>query len=114
MDQFAIGNRYSVRGFDGDSVLLAESGTTLRNTFSLPLGSVAGIDSVAYLGIDIGRVWGASAVLLPGQKLAGAALGMRAQWRQLQLDVALGTPLYKPDGFHTLRWNPYLYLTYAF
>jgi hemolysin activation/secretion protein len=114
VDQFAIGNRYSVRGFDGDSVLLAESGYTLRNTFSLPLAPVAGVDSIAYLGIDIGRVWGAGASLLPGQKLAGAALGVRAQWRQVQLDVALGTPLYKPSGFQTLRWNPYLYLTYAF
>ena len=114
VDQIAIGNRYSVRGFDGDSVLLAESGYTLRNEFSMPQALIAGVDSVAYLGIDIGRVWGAGAAILTGQKLAGAALGMRAQWRHLQLDVALGTPLYKPDGFRTRRWNPYLYLTYAF
>jgi hemolysin activation/secretion protein len=114
VDQIAIGNRYSVRGFDGDSVLLAESGYTLRNDFTMPLAPVAGIDSVAYLGIDIGRVWGAAAAFLPGQKLAGAALGMRAQWRHVQLDAALATPLYKPDGFRTRRWNPYLYLTYAF
>lgn len=114
VDQIAIGNRYSVRGFDGDSVLLAESGYTLRQEFTTPLAPLAGIASVAYLGIDIGRVWGAGATLLPGRKLAGAALGMRAQWRHLQLDAALGTPLYKPDGFSTRRWNPYLYLTYAF
>lgn len=114
VDQIAIGNRYSVRGFDGESVLLAESGYTLRQEFTTPLAPVAGIDSAAYLGIDIGRVWGASAALLPGQKLAGAALGLRAQWQHLQIDAALGTPLYKPDGFSTRRWNPYLYLTYAF
>ena len=81
MDQIAIGNRSSVRGFDGESVLLAESGYTLRQEFTTPLALVAGINSVAYLGIDIGRVWGAGAALLPGQKLAGAALGLRAQWR---------------------------------
>jgi hemolysin activation/secretion protein len=114
VDQFAIGNRYSVRGFDGDSVLLAESGYTVRQEFSMPQTLVAGVDSVAYLAIDIGRVWGPGTAILPGQKLAGAAFGMRAQWRHLQLDVALGTPLYKPDGFRTLRWNPYLYLTYAY
>lgn len=114
IDQFAIGNRYSVRGFDGDSVLLAESGYTLRNEFSMPQALPGGVDGLAYLGIDIGRVWGAGAALLPGQKLAGVALGMRMQWRRLQLDAAVGTPLYKPDGFRTLRWNPYLYLTYAF
>ena len=114
VDQFAIGSRSSVRGFDGDSVLLAESGYTLRNEFSMPQALFAGLDGVAYLGIDLGRVWGAGAVLLPGQKLAGMALGLHAQWRQWQFDAALGTPLYKPEGFHTLRWNPYLYLTYAF
>ena len=114
IDQFAIGNRYSVRGFDGDSVLLAESGYTLRNEFSMPQALPGGVDGVAYLGIDIGRVWGAGAALLPGQKLAGMALGMRMQRQRLQLDASLGTPLYKPDGFRTLRWNPYLYLTYAF
>lgn len=114
VDHIAIGNRYSVRGFDGDNVLLAESGYYLRNELSMPQKLVAGVDSVAYLGIDIGRVWGAGAAILPGQKLAGMALGMRAQRRHLQLDIAMGTPLYKPDGFRTLRWNPYLYLTYAF
>jgi hemolysin activation/secretion protein len=114
VDQFAIGNRYSVRGFDGDSVLLAESGYTLRNEFSMPQALPGGVDGVAYLGIDIGRVWGAGAALRPGQTLAGVVFGMRMQWRRLQLDAALGTPLCKPDGFRTLRWNPYLYLTYAF
>lgn len=37
VDQLAIGNRSTVRGFDGDAVLLAESGWTLRNELSTPL-----------------------------------------------------------------------------
>jgi hemolysin activation/secretion protein len=41
-------------------------------------------------------------------------VGVRAQWRQWQLDAALGTPLYKPEGFRTSRFSPYLFLTYAF
>jgi hemolysin activation/secretion protein len=114
IDQIAIGNRYSVRGFDGDSVLLAESGYYLRNEFSTPCKLAAGLDSVAYAGIDVGRVWGPGTAILPGQKLAGAVLGMRGLWQHLQLDVAVGLPLYKPEGFRTRPWSPYLSLTYAF
>lgn len=114
VDQIAIGNRYSVRGFDGDSVLLAESGYYLRNEFSTPLKLIDGIDSIAYAGIDAGRVWGPSTALLLGDRLAGAAIGVRGQWHSLQFDFAVGTPLYKPEDFRTRRWNPYLSLTYAF
>lgn len=114
IDQFAIGCRCSVRGFDGDSVLLAESGFYLRNELSMTVTPLDGVASAVYLGIDAGRVWGPSAALLTGQKLAGAVAGVRAQWRQWQLDAALGMPLYKPEGFRTSRFSPYLFLTYAF
>lgn len=114
VDQIAIGNRFAVRGFDGDSVLLAESGYFVRNEWSTPVKLLEGVGSVVFAGIDFGRVWGPSASALVGDKLAGAALGMRGQWQQLQFDLALGTPLYKPEGFRTRRWNPYLSLTCAF
>jgi len=114
VDQMAIGGRYSVRGFDGDAVLLAENGFSLRNDFFMPVKLVAGIDSQVYFGVDIGRVWGPSDINLIGNKLAGAAIGLRSRWQALQLDVALATPLYKPAGFQTRHVNPYVSLTYAF
>ncbi|MCL2658192.1 MAG: ShlB/FhaC/HecB family hemolysin secretion/activation protein [Betaproteobacteria bacterium] len=114
VDQFSIGGRASVRGFDGDNVLLAESGYFVRNELATPLPQVAGIDCSAYLGADIGRVWGPSAQYLVGNKLAGMVIGTRAQWKSLQFDIALATPLAKPDNFKTQRWNPYLAATYAF
>ena len=114
VDQIAIGNRFTVRGFDGDSVLLAESGYYLRNEFSTAVALAAGVDSAAFVGVDFGRVWGPSSANLVGDKLAGAAAGLRGKWKNLQFDLALGTPLYKPAGFRTLRWNPYLSLTCAF
>lgn len=114
VDQIAIGGRYSVRGFDGDAVLLAENGFYLRNDFLMPLKLVDGVDSQAYLGVDIGRVWGPSDINLLGNKLAGTAIGLRARWKTLQVDVALATPLYKPAGFQTRHVNPYVALTYAF
>ena len=116
-DQIAIGNRSTVRGFDGDSVLLAESGTMLRNELALPVqwfDGVEGLDMQIYTGIDAGRVWGGSATTLIGDRLAGAALGIRDKWQALQCDLSYGTPLYKPAGFRTANHNVVLSLTVAF
>jgi hemolysin activation/secretion protein len=114
VDQIAIGGRYSVRGFDGDGVLLAENGFYLRNDLFMPIKLADGVDSQLYFGVDIGRIWGPSDINLVGNKLAGAVIGLRAKWQALQLDFALATPLYKPAGFQTSHVNPYVSLTYAF
>jgi len=113
IDQFSIGNRYSVRGFDGNTVLLAESGYALRNEVTTPI-TLGGISAQAYVGVDVGRVWGPSDVALVGNSLAGAALGVRGQWKTFQWDVALAAPLYKPRGFPTQGINPYLSVSYLF
>ncbi len=116
-DQIAIGGRYSVRGFDGDAVLIAESGVIARNEWSTPgraLGDWIGMESAWMLALDLGRVWGSSDVNLIGNKLVGAALGVKARDKNVQLDISLGAPLYKPAGFKTRRFYPYVSLTYAF
>jgi hemolysin activation/secretion protein len=114
IDQISIGGRSSVRGFDGDSVLLSESGLILRNEVSTFTPFFDGIDSSSYLALDFGQVGGASVGNLIGNKLAGIAAGVRIKSKALQVDMSLGTPLYHPEGFQTLRWNPYLSLTYAY
>jgi hemolysin activation/secretion protein len=114
IDQIGIGGRASVRGFDGDSVLLAESGWVLRNELSTPLALPAGLNGSAYLALDAGHVWGPSRAQLIGDKLAGTALGLRGRWKALQFDLALAAPLHKPHGFQTRAWSPYLSLTAAF
>jgi hemolysin activation/secretion protein len=114
IDQMAIGGRYSVRGFDGDSVLIAENGWVLRNELSAALPPLEGVDGSLYLGLDAGRVWGASDPGLPGHRLAGTALGLRTRFKALQFDIALATPLAKPQGFSTARWNLYASASQAF
>ena len=114
IDQIAIGNRATVRGFDGDAVLLAESGWVLRNELSLPWQANEAFQGAAYVGLDAGRVWGQSDLTLVGHALAGAALGVRGQWRAFQFDFALASPLHVPEGFKTSRTNLYASLTYAF
>jgi hemolysin activation/secretion protein len=115
-DQISIGSRGSVRGFDGDAVLLAENGWYLHNDFStaFTLAEQSPWQLMPYVGIDLGRVWGPSEQLLVGQKLAGLALGLKGRYKSLQWDAAVGTPLFRPKHFKTDNFNPYLSLTYAF
>ncbi|MCW5651247.1 MAG: ShlB/FhaC/HecB family hemolysin secretion/activation protein [Ramlibacter sp.] len=114
IDQMAIGGRSSVRGFDGDAVLIAESGVIWRNEVSTPFALAPGVDATGYLGLDWGRVWGPSDVALVGKKLAGVAFGLRGRQAALQYDICLAAPLYRPDGFRTRPWNLYATVTYPF
>ncbi len=98
-DRFAIGGRYTVRGFDGVNVLSAERGVLLRNEISASIPG--GPPLSGFVGLDYGCVDGPSSDDLAGKQLAGAVLGLRGAWRQLSYEVFVGTPLYKPQGFRT-------------
>jgi hemolysin activation/secretion protein len=101
-DRFAIGGRYTVRGFDGESSLVGERGWTLRNDWSMALG---GSGQEAYLGLDAGEVSGPSTNAQLGKTLSGGVIGVRGSCNcfktRMQYDVFVGAPLYKPDGFKT-------------
>lgn len=97
-DRFAIGGRYSVRGFDGDMMLSADRGWTLRNDIGLVLGSSG---QELYLGLDYGEVGGQSSRYLIGTRLAGMAIGLRGNVLGGAYDIFVGQPLKKPDGFRT-------------
>ena len=98
-EQFSIGGRYTVRGFDGEQTLSAENGVLIRNELSIPLKK---LKAEVYLGIDAGRVWGHSDMYLLGRDLIGSVIGLRGTlFKNMQYDVFAGMPLYKPDGFKT-------------
>jgi hemolysin activation/secretion protein len=97
-DRFAIGGRYTVRGFDGESGLSAERGLLLRNEFSTALGRSG---QEFYIGIDHGEVSGPSSELLVGKLLTGAVIGLRGNYKKLQYDIFVGAPVDKPAGFRT-------------
>lgn len=98
-DRFAIGGRYTVRGFDGVNVLSAERGVLLRNELSTPLPG--GWNMSAFFGLDYGSVDGPSSDNLAGKQLAGAALGLRGGSQNVNYEIFIGTPLEKPPGFRT-------------
>ena len=108
-DQFSIGNRYSVRGFDGDKILIAESGYYIRNDLAVPIKSLPSwLTMMGYIGLDYGHVFGPSAGYLVGQDLAGVALGTQGKFYFLQFDLALSAPIYKASSFNTSYIAPYL------
>jgi hemolysin activation/secretion protein len=94
--QFSIGNRYTVRGFDGSSTLVAESGYYFRNDIEAPFKHVP---AAVYVGVDTGCVWGANTVNLLGHSLTGMAIGIRGSTRHVSFDGSLGWPLSTPIGF---------------
>lgn len=110
-DRFSIGNRYTVRGFDGQFTLLADRGWFMRNDLSAALGSSG---QSVYVGLDYGEVGGQSSNLLLGKELAGAVLGMRGAYRGLSYDVFLGKPLHKPKGFKTASTTAGFNLIWSF
>lgn len=113
-DEFSIGNRWSVRGFDGERTLSASNGWLVQNTLSwqtpLPLQEL-------YLGADYGEVSGNSTTQsdLTGQHLAGSVLGICGAFGNtgVSYDASVGIPLSKPAGFKTdpvvttfsVNWN---------
>ena len=97
-DQFAIGSRYTVRGFDEQNFLVAEHGWVLRNDLGMMLGQSA---HQLYVGIDHGQISGPTTHDLVGRSLTGAAIGLRGAQGALAYDLYIGTPLVKPAGFKT-------------
>jgi hemolysin activation/secretion protein len=101
-DYFTIGNRYAVRGFDGQMTLSAESGWVLRNDLSLNLGDSG---QQLYTGVDAGHVSGPAADFLAGRTLVGAVVGVRGRFAMpyvtASYDLSAGWPLKKPDTLKT-------------
>lgn len=97
-DMFSIGNRWTVRGFDGERTLTASHGWYVRNdiAWSTPLPG-----QEFYLGADYGEVGGAGSETLVGKHLAGGVAGLRGQYLRASYDLFAGIPLDKPDDFKT-------------
>ena len=105
-DYFTIGNRYAVRGFDGQMTLAAEDGWTLRNDLSLGLDKLLRVPGhQLYTGLDVGRVGGPSAASLSGRTLVGAVAGLRGRlampYVNASYDLSAGWPLKKPESLKT-------------
>jgi hemolysin activation/secretion protein len=117
----SLGGRYTVRGFTGDRPLTASDGMWVRNEWQWQAAwPWPGLSP--YLGLDAGKVWGATAPATSQRKrwLAGAALGVRGQWGTAQhrysIDFSVATPLHGlyVEGEPRPRLVPYLFFSMAF
>jgi len=108
-DRFSIGSRWTVRGFDGERSLSADSGWTVRNDIGWATPVPA---QQLYLAVDYGET-GSRGSDLQGRHLAGGAVGLRGSALNTGYDLFAGVPLAKPAGYHTsgasfgfnLSWN---------
>ncbi len=97
-DRFVIGGRYTVRGFDGETVLSAERGWLWRNELSVALGDSG---QELYAGLDTGRVRGPTSDLLVAKQLTGAVIGLRGALKKMTYDIFIAEPIETPDNFKT-------------
>nr|WP_211186037.1 ShlB/FhaC/HecB family hemolysin secretion/activation protein [Brenneria salicis] len=97
-DQFSIGNRWTVRGFDGELTLSADDGWLVRNELAwrTPLQN-----QELYLGVDYGEISNNSTEILSGRHLAGGVIGLRGNAFKTGYDLFAGVPFSKPGGFDT-------------
>ena len=95
-DRFSLGGRYTVRGFDGESVLMAERGWLIRNDLGVVINA---LNSELYVGLDHGELAGPSTEYLLGRRLTGAVLGVRGAYKNVSYDLFAGGPLRHPDRF---------------
>ncbi|MDR2364859.1 MAG: ShlB/FhaC/HecB family hemolysin secretion/activation protein [Zoogloeaceae bacterium] len=97
-DRISIGNRYTVRGFDGEMTLMAERGSWWRNEFAWHFSPGHQI----YLLWDSGHVSGPSTQWLAGSYLEGHGIGLRGQLKTagtLHYDLFTARPAKYPDAF---------------
>lgn len=96
-EYFSIGSRYTVRGFDGDTMLAAEKGVFMRNELEVPISRLG---QAVYVGLDGGEIFGPEANNLLGRRLVGAVIGLRGSaFKHVSYDVFIGGPLYQPERF---------------
>ena len=98
VDMISMGNRYTVRGFDGETTLMGTNGWYLRNELSTRFPKQK---AELYLGLDVGAVYGYGTEVYNGHAIAGAAIGLRGAVDTLSYDVFAAAPIIKPEGFHT-------------
>lgn len=114
-DNFAIGNYFSVRGFNGSNILLAQDGWFTRNDVAW---SIFHSPHELYIGADYGQVGSIGAQNLLGRSLAGAALGIRGQpqdyFKGVYYNTYISKPVEKPAGFITAAYNFGFSLSYTY
>jgi hemolysin activation/secretion protein len=112
VDYFAIGGRYSVRGYD--TSLAGERGYYSRNDLAWTIPTT---QLELYMGLDFGEISGRDTDLLATTWLCGSVLGVKGRMSakgEWTGDVFWGTPVYKPSTLKTSSQVAGFSLSYNF
>ncbi|MGK3143674.1 ShlB/FhaC/HecB family hemolysin secretion/activation protein [Pantoea sp. C2G6] len=99
LNRFALANRWTVRGFDGEYSLQENKGWYWRNDISwlFPDKPIQ-----PYIGMDAGQVYGNNSQhYYSGKTVIGSVIGLRGNYLKTSFDFFAGTPVKKPQGFHS-------------
>lgn len=102
-DQFTIGDRWSVRGFQNSDGIYGNKGFFIQNTLSV----VTRFDGITpYVGTDYGQIIGT----LPSQDLSdkniiGGILGVKGVIKAVEYDASLSAPLLYPDDLDVDKYK---------
>ncbi|WP_047238702.1 ShlB/FhaC/HecB family hemolysin secretion/activation protein [Chromobacterium subtsugae] len=98
-EQFAIGGRGTVRGFNASS-LVGQSGYYLRNELSWPLPPAGALALEPYLGLDAGQISRPIGETGPERSLSGWAAGLRLSLGgHLSAELTHERALHQPQGW---------------
>ena len=81
-----------------------------RNELGLSLGG----GHELYVGADVGHVRGPSVELQPGDRLAGAVIGLRGGVGPANWDLFVGVPVEAPEGFPSAYTTTGFSLSWSF
>ncbi|WP_333890431.1 ShlB/FhaC/HecB family hemolysin secretion/activation protein [Atlantibacter subterraneus] len=101
-DKLSLGNRWTVRGFDGDSTLQADTGWYLRNDINMDIPQW---NQQLYVGIDVGKVTGNGSEVYSSRTLSGGVMGLRGSLGRTNYDFFVGAPFKHPEE---LNANPFV------
>ncbi|HBT3292478.1 ShlB/FhaC/HecB family hemolysin secretion/activation protein [Klebsiella aerogenes] len=102
-DQFTIGDRWSVRGFQNSDGIYGNKGFFIQNTLNV----VTGFDGITpYVGTDYGQIIGKlPSQDLSGKKIMGGVLGVKGAVKAVEYDASLSTPFLYPDDFDVDKYK---------
>ncbi|NEG59666.1 ShlB/FhaC/HecB family hemolysin secretion/activation protein [Pantoea agglomerans] len=99
LNRFSLANRWTVRGFDGEYALQDNKGWYWRNDISWIF---PGKPVQPYIGVDAGQVYGNNKTQdYTGKTVIGSVVGLRGNLLKTRFDFFAGSPLKKPQAFHT-------------
>ncbi|MFE4125820.1 ShlB/FhaC/HecB family hemolysin secretion/activation protein [Kosakonia sp. YIM B13605] len=110
-DQFTIGNRWNVRGYETSTGLDGNKGFYIQNTFHFLIGNY---NSELYFGADYGQITGEiyPQNAFDEKRIIGSIIGVKGTIKSLGYDISLSAPLISPAGLVEDRFISNFNITY--